>query len=135
MKYIRLFRESSENKDDYYVQISPGEYNTEVHCISMNRFNYDYIKDLFNNKSGTWRHIPSVEFSDFCGNIKFRIYHNDRPINYVIEIYEYDDEYFTVWINEKVYGLNSKNTFYRCDQIGGVEELLRDKGFISGNII
>lgn len=120
MRYIKNFKEKRNiNKEDYYVEISNYDYmvlSMSDSVPNMSKQSIDYISNLFNNKGDSWNLFQdSVNVSLF------------KTEDYDVYIGELNDEYFGVFLNKRYTG---SMTYYKCDQLDGVKELLIDKGII-----
>lgn len=128
MKYLKNFKES---KDEYYIEIGKIVNNCEPAFlpstkIDISKQSVAYINDIFKgtvsqididyNRSSSYNEIGLIETE--VGNKYIRISKNSD-----ITISEYTDEYYKVNVFRD--GLS-----YKCDQLDGVRELLKDKGLI-----
>lgn len=137
MKFLKFFNESKED----YVSNPDVTKTLEEEGKSMSLTSQKYITKLINDRYpgaepevygrrvvSDGMHIE-VEYSSLVqisvGKLKYMyIYDFQRGIH--ISIYELKDEYFLVTVikSEKLQFL------YKCDQLDGVSELLKDNGII-----
>lgn len=111
MKYLKQFNES--DKSEYYIKYDPGHLHSKDLCI-MSEGNIKYFESI----------IKIFHFSVHKRMLTFYYKLSNSGINIPIGyIYEIPDEYFIV------YFIKSKS-YYKCDQLDGVKELLVDKRII-----
>lgn len=117
MRYIKKFNEV--DKDDFYTKISLSSYDKLLNDkIPISKQSIYYIKGFFNKG---W--IVNIYF-DKREN-KYLIVNNE---DIKIIIYELPDEYFLIdiiIINNNKPAIKSL-AIYKCDQLDGVKELLKD---------
>lgn len=126
MKHIKKFNE--HNTDDYYMPYDG--HGDHLKQLDISQQNIDYIKNLLDknkynvNTTGDWLDGTagkSIVISRSKPMFSARVDFNS------IEISELEDEYFRVYFHRKL----EKSRAYKCDQIDGVRELLKDKGVIN----
>lgn len=125
MKYIKKFKESvypSPDKDDYYVEIKYVDHRdlNMNDKIRMSKYNFDWIVSLFK--------LTDVRQPDSYKS-PYEKYNTILYTNsiYAIYISELEDEYFLVSFSRLD---GHYQIFYKCDQLDGVKELLKDSKII-----
>lgn len=131
MRYLKNFKES--DKSDYYTTDVIGDQK----YIDISEQSIDYIKTLF---PGIIKSKQFTDESEYRYETDLRSAKNGEFIcvkiykkrngkwdgNFVMYIMELEDEYFTVYLARHVENKDGP-TIYKCDQIDGVRELIKDK--------
>lgn len=145
MKYLKNFKEriSDIDKSNYYQRVLNSSISDEKPFIDIQRQYSEYIidkisKDIFKFdvvSSGISTHLsgsftPHIIGGNEVTHLKIRINlkfpsmkKEEKEISDAIYIFQLPDEYFYVH-------LLVGNISFKCDQIDGVEELLKDLPFM-----
>lgn len=146
MKYLKYFKES---KEEYYKKWTDSD--EDIPAKIMSKYNMDYICSLFPGiiKSKSFPILSNYkyryEIRDLYTFLRYIFFIRKPPkINksgegfisiYIknekcnIDIVELEDEYFYVAFYNKRSSLDV-SLMYKCDQLDGVKELLKDMNII-----
>ena len=118
MKHIKLFE--GFNTDDYFQHIDNDDWwdNREIR-IEMSSRTIEVISGLFSN----W----DIEVDDNKDMISVQAIKN---YEYVIKVYEVDDEYFYVEVTRSYPNGGTFCYCYRCDQLEGLIQFLKNENII-----
>ena len=138
MRFLKLFE--SFTTDDYYQEQMDEEF-AEIPTISMSDKYVSMITNMFNKyKSSRNLNNPEVEVKDTKSGSSKTYIRINNPLQLNVPVYdknsvgniweklnisESEDEWFRVSIWYRI-GYNR----YKCDQIEGLERLLKDKGIL-----
>ncbi len=125
MKYIKKYFESLSN-NDYYKKITRGEFdmffdnqdNGIIKPLSFDNQEINYIRSLLIGYQLINHTIRNTK--DYLVTAKFK----DK----YIQLSKSDDEYYYVMI--EIFSIQNTYSFYICDQLEGIKQLLIDKEFI-----
>lgn len=130
MKHIKLFE--GFDKDDYYQRVSENDYNTMIEGGSFRPFDEGVVRLLRDlglrvmeqKCSSNW--LPKIwEDDDIV--FMWRNFHTEHYSKHVM-VYSMDDEWYLVRIvdHPQMGGVS----VWKCDQLEGLVELLKDKNII-----
>jgi hypothetical protein len=125
MKHIKLFKEGF-NREDYYVQIDKEESDDLLETfIDLSQETFDKINSRCTCRESRRNYIANGLHNIFLDGGK-----NQYPKR--VWINELPDEYFLVRgeVDDIMSGpFNPAFIYFKCDQVEGVIELLKDYGY------
>ena len=121
MKWIKLF-EAFDN--EYYQEISEEEYE-DGHGVSFEQKYYDKLES-FLNEPDVLSYKDMTNGADVFDGVYFQRGGMGSFSPYVT-IYQDDDEWFYVRINDADEENYKVNYYYKCDQFDGLIKLLKFK--------
>jgi len=121
MKWIKLF-EAFDN--EYYQEISEEEY-VDGHGVSFEQRYYDKLES-FLNEPDVLSYKDMTNGADVFDGVYFQRGGMGSFSPYVT-IYQDDDEWFYVRINDADEESYDTNCYYKCDQFDGLIKLLKFK--------
>jgi hypothetical protein len=127
MKHIKLFKEGF-NKEDYYVSIDESEYSYDDVD--------DFDKELANKLTKEYGLKSEVIYIGYSNTQAYHGLSIRSKVSYPrnILITQHKDEWF--YIRGEVDDImscpyNPSYIYFKCDQVEGLMEFLKDYGFIS----
>lgn len=122
------------NKEDYYTEVTGENNENQKDYVNISKSHIKMILDIlplkYKHELINWK--PLIDWDD-AYSIRFKNKSEESGINYLLisfankkmNIVEMKDEYFMCFYEDK------KNIeSFKCDQIGGVIELIKDKSMI-----
>lgn len=137
MKHLRLFEGFG---DDYYVKIDNEEYWDNVgRRVEMSSNDISLLTKLFSVSTGVGIGSTNGSIQDRFLDLNIMYVNKRRKVSgllydYSMKIYKVDDEYFYVNIisHQPILPWSDfeMDYSYKCDQIDGLVEFLKNEGFI-----
>ncbi len=131
MKYLNTYRLFENNSDNEYYQEVGIEY---IHSILINNLidpSDKIVNDITKIVDKSSCHISGIRKVGFGGAFYIEVGFIKSALYNEFNIYCMDDEWFIVsYYSWTTGGGKCTSNYYKCDQLGGVQQLLKDKGAI-----